>query len=47
MVFKIFDKKTGLEARANVNEELAQELNKAVINKFKRCRVYARFKDNV
>ena len=29
MVFKIFSKKIGLEARANVNEELAHELNKA------------------
>ena len=45
MVYQIFDKETGLEA--SVNEELAQELQKPVITKFKRRKVYARFKDNL
>ena len=46
-------KKTGLgaitisKARASVNEELAQELYKTVIKKFRRRRVYSRFKDNI
>ena len=31
----------------SVNEQLAKELHKPVIKKFKRRKVYARFKDNV
>ena len=34
MVYKSFDKKTGLGVKASVNEELAQELHKPVIKKF-------------
>ena len=30
-----------------LNEELAEELHKPVIKKFKRRKVYARFKDNI
>ena len=45
MLYKCFDKKTGLEA--GVNEEPAQELHRPVIKKFNRKRVYARFKDNI
>ena len=30
-----------------VNEQLAKELYKPVIKKFKRRKVYARFKDNI
>ena len=30
----------------SVNEQLAEELHKPVIKKFKRRKVYARFKDN-
>ena len=45
MVYKFFDKKTG--SAVNVNEELVEELHKLVIKKFKRRRVYARFKDNI
>ena len=41
MVF--FNKKTGSGAR--VNEQLAKELHKPVIKKFKRRKVYARFKE--
>ena len=35
MVYKFFDKKTVLGVKASVNEELAQELHKPVIKKFK------------
>ena len=45
MVYKIFDKKTGSEV--SVNEQLAEELHRPVINKFKRRKDYARFKDNI
>ena len=45
MVYKCFDKKTG--SRISVNEKLAEELHKPVIKKFKRRKVYARFKDNI
>ena len=47
MVYKFFYKKTGSEVKESVNEELAQELHKPVIKKFKRSKVYARFKDNI
>ena len=46
MVYKYFDRETGLETKANVNEVLAQELQKPLIKKFKRRIVYARFKEN-
>ena len=44
MVYKFFVKKKG--SGANVNEVLAQELHKPVIKKYKRRKIYARFKDN-
>ena len=55
MANKLFDMKTGSGAIATskvdvkVNEVLAQELNKAMIKKFKRRKVYGRwkFKDNI
>ena len=31
----------------NVNEKLAEELHKPIIKKFKRRKVFARFKDNI
>ena len=40
MVYKFFDKKTGCK-------QLAEELHKPVTKKFKRRKVYARFKDNI
>ena len=43
MVYKLFDKKTG--SRVSVNEQLVEKLHKPVIKKFKRRKVYARFKD--
>ena len=45
MVYTSFDKKTG--SGISVNEQLAEELHKPVIKKFKRTKVYARFKDNI
>ena len=45
MVYKIFDKKTG--SGASLNEELAEELHKLVIKKFKRRKFYGRFKENI
>ena len=53
MVYKFFDKKSGLgaiatsKAEACVNKELAQELYRPVIKKFKRRRLFAWFKDNI
>ena len=45
MVHRFFVKKAGFEL--TVNEQIAAELHKPVINKFKRKKVYARFKDNI
>ena len=45
MVYKFFDKKTG--SGISVNEQLAKELHRPPIKKFKRRKVYARFKDNI
>ena len=45
MLYKFFDKKTG--SRISVNEQLARELLKSVIKKFKKTKVYLRFKDNI
>ena len=53
MVYKLFDNKTGSGAIAtrkvgiSINEQLAEELHRTVIIKFKRSKVYARFKDNI
>ena len=35
------------KAGVSVNEQLAEELHKPVTKKFKRRKVYARFKDNI
>ena len=43
MVYKFFDKEQG----SSVNEKLAQELHKPVIKKFKRTKIYARFKADI
>ena len=45
MVYRFFDKKTG--SGLSVNEQLAEELHKPVIKKFKRSQVHARYKDNI
>ena len=44
MVYRFFDKKAG--SGINVNEQLAEELQKPVIKKFKR-KIYATLKDNI
>ena len=41
MVYNLFDKKIRLVV--SVNEELAQQLHKSIIKKFKRRKVYLRF----
>ena len=47
MVYKFFDKKTsGGAIKSMPNEQLADELHKAIIKKFKRRKVYSSFKDN-
>ena len=51
MVYKYFNKKTGSgglvtsNMGASVNEKLAEELQTTTMKKFKRRKVYARFKD--
>ena len=45
MIYKFFDKKTGLGV--SVNEELAKELHKPVIKKFKRRKIYGNFRGNI
>ena len=45
MVYKYFGKKTG--SRISVNEQLAEELHKSVIKKFKIRKVCARFRYNI
>ena len=48
MVYKIFDKKTagsGIKLMPQ-NEQLAAELHKPIIRKFKKGKVYSAFKDN-
>ena len=45
MVYRFFDKKTGVEV--SLNEKLAEELHEAIIQKFKRGKVYEIFKNNV
>ena len=50
MVYKFFDKKKELVAEVHeepVHEEPAQELHKPVIKKFKKRKIYAKFKDNI
>ena len=47
MVYKFFDKKTRSGAIVSVNEQLPKKLHKPVIKKFKKRKVYVRFKDNI
>ena len=50
MVYKFFDKKSkesGVNITLEFNEQLAEELHKAIIRKFKKRTVYSRFKDNI
>ena len=49
MVYKFFDKTLGSGANNDIeqNQQLAEELHKPIIRKFKKGRVYSSFKDNV
>ena len=49
MVYKFFDKKskgTGIKNEFKENQQLANELHKPIIRKFKKRKVYSSFKDN-
>ena len=48
MVYNLFDKKSkGINNEIKQNEQLAEELHKPIIKKFKRRKVYSSFKDNI
>ena len=50
MVYKFFDKKSkgsGVNISLKFNEQLAEELHKPIIRKFKKRKVYCGFKDNI
>ena len=50
MVYKSFDKKStgsGIKNKIKQNQQLANELHKPIIRKFKKRKVYASFKGNV
>ena len=50
MVYKFFDKKSKGAAVKNErkeNEQLANELHKPIIRKFKKRKVYSSFKDDI
>ena len=50
MMYKFFDKKSkgaGVKNEIKENQQLANELHKPIIRKFKRRKVYSSFKDNV
>ena len=48
MVYKVFDKKsTGSGIANEPNYQLENELHKTIVRKFKKRKVYSRFKDNI
>ena len=50
MVYKFFDKKskgTGIKNDIGENQQLANELHKPIIRKFKKRKVYSSFRDNI
>ena len=48
MVYKLFDKKSsGVNIPLEFNEQLAEDLQKPIIKKFKKRKVYSEFKDNI
>ena len=50
LVYKFFDKKTkgaGIRNEIKENEQLANELHKPIIRKFKKRKVYSSLKDNI
>ena len=50
LVYKSFDKKSsgsGVKSEIIIRQELAEELNKPIIRKFKKRKVYSSFMDNI
>ena len=50
MVYKFFDKKskgTGIKSEIKQNQQLANELHKPIIRKFKKRKVHSSFKDSI
>ena len=50
MVYKFFDKKlkgSGIKYEIKENQELANELHKPIIRKFKKRKEYSSFKDDI
>ena len=50
MVYKFFDKKskgTGIKNEIKESQQLANELHKPIVRKFKKREVYSSFKDNI
>ena len=50
MVYKLFHKKSrgnGVNIPSEFNEQLAEELHKPIIRKFKKRKIYSGFKDNI
>ena len=50
MVWKFFDKKSkgaSIKNEIKENQQLANELHKPIIRKFKKIKVYSSFKDNI
>ena len=50
MVYKFFDRKTkrsGIKNEIKQDQQLAEELHKPIIRKFKKRKVYSAFKDNI
>ena len=48
MFYKFFDKKfTGSGLKLMSNQQLADEIHKPLIRRFKRRKVYSSFKDNI
>ena len=50
MVYKFFDRKSksgGVNIPLEFNEQLAEELHKPIIRKFKKRKAYSGFKDNI
>ena len=47
MVYKVFDKKSKGSAINEPNYQLANELHKPIVRKFKKRKVYSSFRDNI
>ena len=50
MVYNFFDKKSkgsGVNKPLEFNEQLAEELHKPIITKFKKRKIYSGFRDNI